>query len=382
MNIVDVIKSQLTGDVLGKLSSLVGENEDKTKTAVTAAVPGMLSILANLASTSSGADKVINALKQVDTGTQGGFGDILAGPKAHEVQEKGGSLLNILLGASSLPLILSVLSKFAGIAVGPAKGLLSMLAPLILSTIAKQFSGRALTSQALSSFFAEQKGNISSALPAGLSFADIPGLTGSTTTHSTPTHSTATTRPVTTPVREESSGLPSWLLPLVGLGLLGALAWWFLGGQPAVEEKPPVVAPVVKREPAPRIEPKVEPVVAPKVVDTPKIDLSLPDVTKFGTDLTGAYTTLTEVLGGVKDAATADAALPKLTDWTAKLDGFKTVYDKLNDTGKASVAKVTTDHLSKLKDLVGNVVKIGGVSDKFKDIVNAIIAKLAGLALS
>lgn len=89
MNIVDVIKSQLSGDVLGKLSSLVGESEDKTKTAVTAAVPGLLSILASLASTSSGADKVINALKQVDTGSQGGFGDILAGPKAQEVQEKG-----------------------------------------------------------------------------------------------------------------------------------------------------------------------------------------------------------------------------------------------------------------------------------------------------
>ena len=77
------------------------------------------------------------------------------------MQEKGGSLLNILLGAGSLPLIISVLSKFAGIAAGPAKSLLSLLAPLILSTIAKQFSGRSLTSQALSSFFAEQKGNIS-----------------------------------------------------------------------------------------------------------------------------------------------------------------------------------------------------------------------------
>ena len=34
MNIVDVIKSQLSGEVLAKLSSLVGENEDKTKAAV------------------------------------------------------------------------------------------------------------------------------------------------------------------------------------------------------------------------------------------------------------------------------------------------------------------------------------------------------------
>ena len=65
MNIVDVIKSQLSGEVLAKLSSLVGENEDKTKAAVGAAVPGLLSVLSSLA-TSGGADTLINALKQVD----------------------------------------------------------------------------------------------------------------------------------------------------------------------------------------------------------------------------------------------------------------------------------------------------------------------------
>ena len=42
MNIVDLIKSQLSGDVLGKLSSLVGESEDKTRTAVNGAVPSLL----------------------------------------------------------------------------------------------------------------------------------------------------------------------------------------------------------------------------------------------------------------------------------------------------------------------------------------------------
>src|SRR5208283_1217287 len=95
MNIVDVIKSQLSGEVIAKLSSLVGESEDKTKAAVVgAAVPGLLSVLASLA-TSGGADKLINALKQVDTGTGGGFGDVLSG-QAGQVAEKGGSLLNIL----------------------------------------------------------------------------------------------------------------------------------------------------------------------------------------------------------------------------------------------------------------------------------------------
>ncbi len=101
MNIVDVIKSQLGGEVLAKLSSLVGESEDKIKAAVGAAVPGLLSVLASLA-TSGGADKVINALKQVDTGSGGGLGDVLSG-QAGQVAEKGGSLLNILLGSMLSP---------------------------------------------------------------------------------------------------------------------------------------------------------------------------------------------------------------------------------------------------------------------------------------
>ncbi|MGZ3415289.1 MAG: DUF937 domain-containing protein, partial [Isosphaeraceae bacterium] len=131
MNIVDVIKSQLSGEVIAKLSSLVGESEDKTKAAVGAAVPGLLSVLASLA-TSGGADKLINALKQVDTGTGGGFGDVLSG-QAGQVAEKGGSLLNILLGSSALPAIISILSKFSGVAAGPLKTLLSYLTPLILA---------------------------------------------------------------------------------------------------------------------------------------------------------------------------------------------------------------------------------------------------------
>ena len=179
MNIVDVIKSQLSGEVLAKLSSLVGESEDKTKAAVGAAVPGLLSVLASLA-TSGGADKLINALKQVDTGSGGGFGDVLSG-QAGQVAEKGGSLLNILLGSSALPAIISILSKFSGVAAGPLKTLLSYLAPLILATIAKQFAGKSLTPQALSSFFAEQKPNINAALPPGLSLANIPGFATVTT---------------------------------------------------------------------------------------------------------------------------------------------------------------------------------------------------------
>jgi hypothetical protein len=172
--------------------------------------------------------------------------------------------------------------------------------------------------------------------------------------------------------KEEASGLPGWLLPLVGLALLGALAWWFLGGQPEQAEPGPPVPPPKSSSPEPR------PVVAPKITEAPKIEL--PDLTKFSGDLSGVYTALTDVLKSVKDGPTADAALPKLTDFSTKLDDYKAIWDKLNDAGKAAISKVTTDHLTGLKELVATTLKTPSLTDKFKEIINAILAKLAALA--
>ena len=367
MNIVDVIKSQLSGEVIAKLSSLVGESEDKTKAAVGAAVPGLLSVLASLA-TSGGADKLINALKQVDTGTGGGFGDVLSG-QAGQVAEKGGSLLNILLGSSALPAIISILSKFSGVAAGPLKTLLSYLAPMILATIAKQFSGKPLTSSALSSFFEEQKPNINAALPPGLSLANIPGFATVTTAP----------RPVASTAPAESSGLPGWLLPLVALGLLGALAWYFFGNQPA-QVKPVPETPVVVKE-APVVVKKEEPKPVPELV-VPKAAVSLPDPTKLGTDLTSIFTSLTDILGGVKDVPTAETAAPKLTDLTPKLDNLEILWDKLPDAAKTSISKIAVDHLGKLKELVAKVLAIPGVSEKLKPVLDIILAKLSAFTVS
>jgi Bacterial protein of unknown function (DUF937) len=365
MNIVDVIKSQLSNEVLGKLSSIIGESEEKTKTAATGTVPALLSVLAHLASSSSGADKVINSLKQVDSGASGGVGDILSGGHGPAL-EKGGSLLNILLGTSALPGLISMLSKFAGIAAGPAKNLLSLLAPLILSTIAKQFAGRSLTSQALSSFFSEQAPHINAALPSGFSLANIPGF--STTT------ATTAPRPAVATAPAESSGLPGWLLPLVGLGLLGALAWYFFGtGQPAAEEKPiPETAPVVRREEPKRVEP------ASTKVELPAV----PDTAKLSSDLTGVFTALTDLLGGVKDVATAETVAPKLTDLTPRIDGLKDLWDKVPQDAKGTISKLAVDHLDKLKELVAKILALPGVGDKLKPLVDGIMTKLSAFTMS
>jgi hypothetical protein len=375
MNIVDVIKGQFSPDVLGKLSSVLGEGEDKTKTTLGAVVPGLLSLLSSLASTGGGAEKLANALKQVDPGTDGNLGEILSGKDLPSIQEKGMGWLSSLLGSAALPVIISILGKFAGVGAGQLKGLMGMLAPFLLSMIAKQMSGKPLTSQTVSSFFQEQKSNIGAAMPSGLSFADAPGL-GSLS--GAAQSATAAARSTAAAAREEAAGMPSWLVPLLGLVVVGGLAWYFLGGPGAVAPPEPEKAKVsgttaaTPKPPAEAPKPIDE---APKLPVAPKAE-ALADVASLTKDLGSAYSSLAEILGGVKDAPTAGAALPKLTDLVPKVDGFKAIFDKLNDAGKAAIAKVTAEHLGKFKDLADTVLKVPGLPDKFKEILQVILTKL------
>jgi hypothetical protein len=59
-NIIEGIKSQLGGDTLAQLSSVIGENQDKTKNALGASLPALLGSLTGLASRPEGASQLFS----------------------------------------------------------------------------------------------------------------------------------------------------------------------------------------------------------------------------------------------------------------------------------------------------------------------------------
>jgi hypothetical protein len=363
MNIVELIKNQLTGEVISKLGSLIGESEDKTQSAVGAAVPSLLSALATLA-TGGGVDKLISALTKVDPSSEGNISSLIpAGQQqANAWLEKGISILNSLLGSGTLAAIIGALVKHSGIGQVSAKNLLGYLVPLVLSIIAGQFGGKRPTAQDLTGLFAEQKSNIANSLPRGLSLADIPGLTSS--------------GPATRPgsAAPETGGLPKWLLPLLGLILLGLLGWYLL------RSGPPTPVEVTKSAPGAPGAPKAAPATPPAskpVEETAKE--ALPDATKYSTDLTNVYSLLTETLSGVKDVPTAEAALPKLREINGKVDSMASFWDKLPEAGKATITKITINNLCDLKELVNKVLSIEGVGDILRPILDAILKGLTKL---
>ncbi len=103
-------------------------------------------------------------------------------------------------------------------------------------------------------------------------------------------------------------------------------------------------------------------------------------MTRFSTELTDTFSKLTEALTGVKDATSAEAALPKLRDVEGKLDVAKTTLKELGDAGQTTIKTLVKSAQAKLKELVDKVLAIPGVGEKIKTVVDSIMAKLTGLA--
>ena len=362
MNLVDLIKSQITPDMIGKLAGQLGTSETQAKSAVGAAVPTLLSALASSASQAGGAQKMLSALSGL-----GSMGDMLSGASA----DKGSGLLSSLLGGGTVSGIVSLLSKFLGLGGDPTTKLLGYLAPMVLGGVMSSFKGKTPDAAGLTNLFAENKSAIANAIPSGLSLANIPGFTNaSEAVRSTATTATRNVGRAAETATDAASPL-KYLLPLLGLAaVLGGL-WWVFNQAPAVKA-PAVKAPVV-------VTPRVPEVTMPTVPAIPNVPAIPAEALKLGTDLTGWFTSLTGSLGGITDAATAEAALPKLKDAASQLESAKSVFDTLPAPGKTSVLSIITSNLGGLRDLIAKIASIPGVGGLVKPVTDSILNTLTAM---
>jgi hypothetical protein len=346
MNIVDLITSQLSGEVLGKLGGLVGASESQTKSATTAAVPAILASLGKLAASSGGADRLASAMGGLDLGTLGNLVGALSGAGAPNIGRSGGDLLGSLLGSGGLSMLVKVLGAFVKMNPDMTRKLVGYLAPIVLGMIAKQFTGRP-DAMGVSRLFSEQQSNISRAIPAGLSLADVG---------------------------EQKSGMPSWL-PLAALVALAAAAWYLLD-QKKVNQNEGVEV--------------IEEVVVTQRADKPVDGTQLPtDVTdalkvatgalKVGKDLNALFGGLTDVLGGVTNAETAKTALPKLKDFGPALESIQDGTAALSADERPAIAKLVGESIGPLEKLIDTVLAIPGVKDLLGPVLTPMVDALSKL---
>jgi hypothetical protein len=376
MNIVDLISSQLSGDVLGKLGGLVGASEAQTKTATGAAVPALLNIFGKLAATNSGSDQLAKAMGGLDLGMLGNLAGALGGGQASGLGSLGGNLLGSLLGGgSNLTTLVDVIAKFAGMQPGIMKTLVTYLAPIVLGTIAKQFTGRP-DAAGVSRLFSEQSANISRALPAGLS---LPSLALGAVSGGRPSEPARNGGRSPEPA---PAGMPGWLLPLLVLAAAG-LGWylWNEGRKKAAEQVVAAREDVVKEGPITLDRTEVVRQEGKKLIDEVAETISIdPKFLEAGKVAGTLFTDLTKILGGVTDEAGAKAALPELEKLAPMLTKLEQETGSLPADEKPAFAKVIADNLGLLGRIIEKVMAIPGVKDVLGPVVTPMVETLTKLS--
>ncbi|MEI6240343.1 MAG: DUF937 domain-containing protein [Planctomycetia bacterium] len=372
MNLVDLVKDQLTSQVLGSLGSLIGADESQTKSATSAAVPALLGGLAKLASSQGGASQIASALGGLDLGALGNLAGMLGGSNASRMADQGGSLLGSLFGTSATGKMVETLAGFLGMKPGVARSLLAYLAPIVLGMVAKQFTGGRADAAGLQRLFADQAGNIKNALPAGLSLGDFGAVAGGGKSTPAPSH------------QPSGGGFPAWL-PLVLLPLLALGAWYLMNrDKMAKQEDGGVMIEEIRKEGPITID-RTEVIEreGKKLIDTVSetisIDPKFVEAARLAVNSTELFGGLSKILGGVTDIDTAKTAIPELEKLAPVLSGVQSEAEKLEGENKTAFAEFVSKNLGLLQKVIDTAMAIPGVKELLGPVVGPMVETIKKL---
>lgn len=378
MNLVSLAMQFLTPDMIGRIASGLGLDKGLAGKAISAALPSILAGIVGSSAKPDGLKALTSALGSQDPGLLGNLAGMLGGSNQSSLISNGASMLSNVLGGSATGALAGAVAKFAGIGEGPSKSLLGMLAPVVMGTLGKQQQSAGLDAGGLAKMLMGQKDNIASAMPSG--FAQLLGgsglldsigpnlkaLSGGTSTSTTTTTSTAPKAAApasSTAARTTTSAVPyatpkpaaASLWPWLGLAALAGLGWWyyFISG----ENKPRVAAQ------------------APAAMQAMMVN---------GVDVGGQVKTLSDglrtTLGSIKDASSAQAALPKLQAAVSELDKVKGLAASMPASGKSSFAALIGSLMGTLNPLFDTALAIPGVSGIVKGPIDQIRTAMTALS--
>jgi OOP family OmpA-OmpF porin len=249
MNLIESLKSEIGTSVINQISEKVGVTTDQASSALNAGIPAVLAGILKNNDSLSGSGFLGNLLSNA-TGSLFNAEDTASGTESW--LNKGKDLVGSIFGANSSA-VTSSLASHIGLGEEKSSGLFAMILPLITGAIGKLVSKNGWSVTDLISKIWENKTEISSALPAGLSsslsLANV-NLPNVTTPHiQTPVVEVpkvdipkAEVPKVETPYVPEpraerpkvnyepeantSSSFLKWLIPLI---IIGGLLWFFLG---------------------------------------------------------------------------------------------------------------------------------------------------------
>jgi hypothetical protein len=131
---MDVITQSIGGDTTRQISRQLGADEQTTQTAISAALPLLLTALARNSSNPEGAQSLHSALSQDHDGSiLGDLGGLLGNPQASQ----GAGILKHMLGGRQ-PVAEQAVSRASGLDTQRTAQLLMMLAPIVMGVLGRQ----------------------------------------------------------------------------------------------------------------------------------------------------------------------------------------------------------------------------------------------------
>lgn len=379
-NLIAVVMQFLTPDMIAKIASGLGLDRSVAQKAIGGAVPALLSSVADLASTPNGARQLTNTLAQQKPDSLESLKSLITGSGQKTLAETGSNMLSGLFGGGTVDTMAQTIGKFAGIGEGSGKSVVGMLGPIVLSALGQQQRSAGLDATGLASLLGSQREHIAAAIPSGL--ADqlsaaglIDKAAGSLRTGAAPV-STAGSRIAGASERTIASASQAasattgavssqWPYWLAGLAVLVGLAWYAFGrpGNDTVAQLPPPAA----TQPA-----------------TGTVGMAPANLTVEGINLANQINSsvgaLKSVLPSITDAASAQAALPKIREATAQLSAVSNLAGKLSPEGKSALAKLIVAATPAINQMCDKVLATPGVGSVAQPAIDELRGRLDTLS--
>src|SRR5262245_5054100 len=371
-NLVSYIMQFLTPDLINRIAGVLGLDRNDTQTGVAAAIPALLAALGGVAAKPGGAQNLVDTIKQ-QSNVVDNFGSMLGTGSPSSFVDKGSSLLMSLLGSRDQSSLVGAIGSFAGLGHSGGSSLLGMLAPLVMGLIGKQMGPR-IDAGGLSNLFASQKDQIAQALPRGMSnllggTGLLDSLSGTATTAAEQAgrattaaagqfsqYASSAARSVGTSThRAVGSTTPSWVYWAIPAIVLGGLLWYLLSDQTTQVAKHPTAVPS----------------------QTQNVVVGGVDVGKQINDSLGEIRTS---LAGITDAASANAALPKLQEATAQIDKVAGMVKQLPADQRRVADGLIASSMATINQLFDKVLAIPGVAEVVRPTIESLKTKLADLS--
>jgi len=378
MNLLSLVTQFLTPDMVRKIASALGLDRTSAQDAIGGSIPALMTGLAGAASEPGGVRQLSNVLAQQKSGWFDDIMSAIGGSGQRALTDSGSSMLSSLLGASNRNALVGAISRFSGLGQHAATPLLGMMAPVVMDTIAQQQgSARTLDPGKIANLLAGQKDNIAAAMPPALrgmlsgtglldSLGGAARSAGAMGGDAARASSYAARDVANTGQRVGRSASNNWLYWLLPAAALAALLIYIVA-------KP--TEPVVSQQNTAASQQQNTAASQTTGVQSPTaagIDV--------GKQLTDSVSGLRSTLGGITDAASAQAALPKLQESTTQLDKVNDMTQRLSTDQRKLVSGVAANELPGVNALFDKILALPGLPNQLKPVIEALRTKLTSLA--